>query len=62
MKWTNEPPTEPGWYWWRRRAAETPKIMLVTALDRVYEMRSVGFYEPPSSIGGEWYGPLEYPK
>lgn len=30
-EWTKVPPTEPGWYWWRRSKRATPTPILVGA-------------------------------
>lgn len=26
LKWTSQPPTEPGWYWWRKAAGKEPVV------------------------------------
>ena len=60
-KWTKEPPTEPGWYWWRSDT-DKPKILEVLWLGE--QGKSLGLYVRGGSRnlyslgdwdGGEWW-------
>lgn len=56
--WTTTVPSEPGWYWWRADAGDTPVIL------RLYSPRQV---DTPIGraravlLKGEWSGPLQPP-
>ncbi len=58
MKWTEDKPTVPGWYWWRIAG-----IPLVVEL--VFNMNKELMIEDDArhldQLGGEWAGPLEPP-
>jgi hypothetical protein len=45
--WTSEPPTVPGWYWWRLTQKSKPRIV---------EVPEGGVM---AGFVGEWLGPLE---
>jgi hypothetical protein len=65
MKWTDEPPTEPGWYWWKNNVlAMGPYIVEVTCtgsyLSVIHpEGVSYGTHFPPHS---QWAGPIPEPE
>ena len=71
MKWTNELPTEPGWYAWRIGKGHSPSFFyLVWGVDVVKntEKKLLVMYpvfctltQTPADIGGQWAGPIEEP-
>lgn len=57
-RWTTEPPTVPGWYWWMHTYASQPEVVLVfvdvdTRLLRVQCIRLKTTF--PVSQGAFWY-------
>jgi hypothetical protein len=58
MNWTKEPPTEPGWYWWRKSGAAL--IIRVGEMVGFPQMSHVGFPVMPTA-GEEWAGPISEP-
>lgn len=64
MQWTRNIPTEPGWYWYRRRHGANPEVWCVTMV-KIYRNWAgqiiVSGWGSPSSMSGEWAGPLEPP-
>ncbi len=58
LKWSNELPTEPGWYWCRKNG--NFKMGELWSLDRtLYFGRSAATsYEISHSTDCDWYGPL----
>ncbi len=59
--WTKQPPTEPGWYWWRESLPMLGMIVLVSS-GKVHSMfHHTPFAEAPELAGGEWFGPLQEP-
>lgn len=64
MKWVQEKPIIPGWYWWRDKQPSMTfvRIYLVYDLEDGKELVA-GDEElkPVGTFGGEWYGPLEIP-
>lgn len=53
LKWTNQKPTQEGWYWYRRTRNKH------TACSIVNVTNAVKLY---SNYPGEWYGPIEPPE
>ena len=57
MNWTKEPPTEPGWYWWRA-GDDLPKLRALEiqrrAADRVLIVRLCRSAPRADAIDGEW--------
>jgi hypothetical protein len=64
-KWAATPPTEPGWYWWRRDDSYDPVMAIVKrcpdglVLSRLFKRLD---WRLPSHCGGEWAGPLTPPE
>mgnify|MGYP001619479552 CR=1 FL=1 len=63
--WTDEKPTVPGWYWWRRKStSQRKKIIHVLAKGRkpylfyVYGLR----YSSYRVFTGQWAGPIPAPE
>lgn len=60
LRWTNERPTKPGWYWYRdARFSDHP---------RAYYVREDGTIAHPddaeahvNELSGEWAGPADSP-
>lgn len=55
--WTSDPPTVPGWYWWREELDLGVKVVWVSSFGIVFQM-----HEPSKAvmdIGGQWLGPVE---
>jgi hypothetical protein len=58
MMWTKEPPTEPGWYWWREDATRLPYPRHVRH-DGDGVLYVIGYQFPTvAEYGGEWQGPI----
>lgn len=63
--WTKEPPTEPGWYWWRYGPGTRPGMVCLFQTGAVRHALAhwAGEKEPtPAEMGGEWAGPLTPPE
>ena len=72
MNWTKEPPSAPGWYWWRHRLNSQPEITEINF--RFYDAKQTpgafdhdGTWQPFCLLGREytdceWSGPLEPPE
>ncbi len=65
MTWTNEKPTQSGWYWWREHGL--PLMGVIVQVD--VEADTPCIHQGPNAdalldqmIGGEWYGSLEMPE
>ena len=62
MKWTSEPPTAPGWYWWRKRAGKVPSVVEIEeseAFPGKLVRRDRDEFLPSY---GKWAGPLQEPE
>lgn len=61
MTWTKEPPTEPGWYWWREDLSYNGMIVWVSSDGKVSRMFAPLWLWLASEMGGQWFGPLQVP-
>ena len=52
--WTKEPPTEPGWYWWRRHS-KTPDVVELKKSHLVMKMTWRGDVWYADDMQGEWW-------
>jgi hypothetical protein len=61
MRWTNESPTEEGWYWFQM--GNVDKRMVIVYVISENHMVAVGTEQEgnPSFQKGSWFGPLEPP-
>lgn len=60
LEWTTEPPTVPGWYWWRwHKGAEAIPLEVREGLIVEYPRRTL---RAVADIGGQWAGPIPMPK
>jgi hypothetical protein len=69
MEWTNKPPTEPGWYWYKD-PSEVPSIayvynmnhgdMLIQNCGGEDRGKMISFY--PNRTRGQWSGPIPEPE
>lgn len=71
LRWTNEPPKEPGWYWWRTDKWNDVQIVFV---DRwiFCKTHRLGFSakflknwkkeHDVAALDGEWAGPIPEPE
>lgn len=71
LRWTNEPPKEPGWYWWRTDKWNDAQIVFV---DRwiFCKTHRLGFSakflknwkkeHDVAALDGEWAGPIPEPE
>ena len=61
IKWTNESPKVPGYYWWTYKQWE--KQWSSISLVRITEIGIVEFFDGDDkfveTLGGVWYGPIE---
>jgi len=66
MEWTNEKPTKPGWYWWRKDCGDGAEIVSVVNVGRTgcYFLKRVhvGLDMRMPTDQGQWSGPLEPPR
>ena len=63
MKWTKEPPTRPGWYWWRYKVLWKDCVDVHVRVVEVYEaygrLEASGENLDLSDLNdGEWQGPI----
>lgn len=58
IRWSTEPPTQPGWYWFKSGLAIRELLFEVRLIDD--ELRMLKFYEdlPVVNAKGSWRGPL----
>jgi hypothetical protein len=64
MTWTNEPPSEHGWYWWRRASEDSPRcasILCVFAYNDILTVECGPIYRTVLEMGGQWAGPIPFP-
>lgn len=75
LTWTRQPPTEPGFYWWRSTKDYGPRTPAIIDVERVEVLAGGPFlvvhlrhvtgaplHNPGGlTVHGEWYGPLEAP-
>ena len=54
LVWTDEPPTQPGWYWWNLRGTV---VIQFFSREMIVEIKS-GHYCPK----GRWSGPIPEPR
>lgn len=62
LRWTKEPPTEPGLYWYREDENSRGRIASVYNIGGQWDFDYLGddyYYDFPT--GGQWAGPLETP-
>lgn len=60
LAWTTEPPTVPGWYWWRwHKGAENMPLEVREGLIVEYPRRIL---RAVADIGGQWAGPIPGPE
>ena len=59
LRWTKEPPTEPGLYWYRNKKVEGV-IQICESVKGLYVMCH-GFGEEYDIPVGEWAGPIQEP-
>jgi hypothetical protein len=57
LHWTKVPPTESGWYWWRKDVSGEAGMAWV----KDGHLVNNGYRMPTPIVGGEWYGPLRAP-
>ena len=75
LKWTTEPPTEPGWYWWREypepgalhmvKVARRPPYGRMVILLSATEVRPVSgrqAYEMQRGMHAQFAGPIPEPE
>ena len=63
MKWTQTPPSEPGWYWWRQSktwperygSGAMPHCRWVTFQGGVLGVFNSGSWRTFEFLGGEWW-------
>ena len=56
MKWAKTPPTEPGWYWWKKQGGSKSIILLADIPMRVYAMLFSDEWRTIDEIPeGEWW-------
>lgn len=67
MKWTDESPTEPGWYWYRQKENVPEKYWRphqVVAVDDCLFVSTTkhGNDREVKFFTGQWAGPIEEPE
>ena len=61
VRWTDVPPTEAGWYWWKPAYNETAEVV---GLGRTGRMQLAGHEQAfnATGLGGQWWPtPIEPP-
>jgi hypothetical protein len=65
LRWSSEPPAEPGWYWYREHdgAATSYAVRISKGISRLILMALVGSSQTviASEQKGQWAGPLVLP-
>ncbi len=66
LRWTNEKPTTPGWYWWRLLYSQDIIVELrlgggVNA-KQLWVLDYLDIARPLKDVGGQWAGPIEEPQ
>ena len=62
--WTNEKPTQSGYYWWREPGLPFMGVILQVDVeaDTVYSSGTDADSSLGQKVGGEWFGPLKVPE
>ncbi len=64
-RWTTDTPTQPGYYWWRKRACKIASIVELVDIHEDGRLFRTDVDEQIPNNGtygrGEWWGPLEEP-
>lgn len=61
LQWTKEPPKKPGWYWWREKKGNRPRIVDVgqgAGMDLAFTPKGLC---KVNELDGEWAGPVRAP-
>lgn len=61
MRWTNDKPIKPGWYWWREWLVDRWIVRVVQVVDYAHTQYTLG-HGHVKRLNGEWAGPLEPPQ
>ena len=62
LRWTKEPPTEPGWYWNRSKKYKTKSVVQVfEQFGKLYMFYPGSEVEEELSTDDEWAGPIQEP-
>ena len=59
LKWYDEMPTQPGWYWYRQNSISAAQILLLCG--RSWHTMFDNGPMDKKLLTGEWYGPLPAP-
>lgn len=59
--WTSEPPTVPGWYWWREESIDDTIVEIYECAGCLTVDGQAMEGIPLKGLTGEWAGPLELP-
>ena len=63
MKWSKEPPTEPGWYWWKMGDVSNPMLEVVKLeWNSCYYRLGTRQYYSAHELYGDWAGPIPQPE
>ncbi len=63
LTWTDAAPTEPGWYWWRKRAGKVPVVVELERMDDGRLRRTdVDVFVPGGGTYGQLAGPIPEPE
>ena len=71
LHWTTQPPTEPGYYWWRAEQIDPrwPEIVEINRFVDIHGTPFLGGYVAGSArrrhineMTGEWAGPIPEPE
>ena len=63
-RWTDTPPTVPGWYWWRDkyRSVQTMLRVETDSYGTLIAAPPNCSWEPVGTIIGQWSGPIPQPE
>ena len=63
MKWTDEKPSEPGWYWYKPAGGrKVPYILEVVSIRSRFLGRTPNGLTPVDYSFGQWSGPIPEPE
>jgi hypothetical protein len=61
LRWTEEKPTEPGWYWYRGEVDDADPLIVEVDRAGYFQWPDGGFQEVKLTKG-EWAGPIPLPE
>ena len=53
--WSKEPPTEPGWYWWRPDMISESEIVKCAKREQFVDVCRGGMWSFSEALRGDWW-------